>query len=115
MTHITVTYGADTLRLTARGHATGAPAACAAVSALLYALEGTLPLPLGEVPPQGAERACSESHQALSVACGDSLRPALPHLPFPDRHQSRSANGAAAEIPGRLPLPPAAAWSQFPC
>ena len=40
MTDITAVYGADTLRLTARGHATGAPAACAAVSALLYALEG---------------------------------------------------------------------------
>ena len=42
MTHITITGGAGRWRFAAEGHATGAPEACAGVSALLYALAGWL-------------------------------------------------------------------------
>lgn len=42
MTTITIRQNGDRFRLTAVGHATGGPEVCAAVSALVYALAGSL-------------------------------------------------------------------------
>lgn len=42
MTRVHITYGPDRFTVTAKGHATGSPEVCAAVSGLIYALAGFL-------------------------------------------------------------------------
>ena len=42
MTRVHITYDPDRFTVTAKGHATGSPEVCAAVSGLVYALAGFL-------------------------------------------------------------------------
>ena len=75
----------------------------------------------GGLPPADPEKATHEAPGASPRPTGEtpqspvgaSLRPALPQMPLADR-SDRSANGAAAEIAPRLPLPPAAAGRNSP-
>ena len=65
MTRITAVYGPEALTLTVRGHAAGSPAACAGVSALVYALEGWAKT--GETPsarPTSPDRGGAEQSEA---------------------------------------------------
>ena len=74
-------------------------------------LTGEVARSAGRVSPAGETFQTGETPQS---PCGDSLRPALPQMPFPGRLRSRPDNGAAAEIASRLDLPQAAAGRNSP-
>ena len=90
MTRVTIEHSDGRWRIAARGHATGAPEACAGVSALLYALAGWL-----KNAPETARRA------RCRLAPGDAeLR--FPGSPAADAAAALCAIGLA-QIAKRCP------------
>ena len=112
MTRITAVYGQDSLTLTARGHATGAPAACAGVSALLYALEGWVGerfRPCGDdllSPP--AAKVGKGAAQGKTLSTGFSPETSCPHRPGggrlpPPATPARPGLARRRDVRGRIP------------